>query len=96
MSSLPTTSPTPFAALIGLDWADQQQAGALLDETTGRIEQFTPPQQAEPIERERSLAQSRWAFRVLELYDSYGRVARMQRERRRHCCIPGNFPAYGL
>ena len=44
-----STPAEPFAALIGIDWADQQHAVALLDCTTGAIERSTLPQQPEAI-----------------------------------------------
>jgi len=67
MSSLPSTSAEPFAALIGIDWADQQHAVALFDCATGKTEHSTLPQQPEAIATWAAALQARFGDQPLAL-----------------------------
>jgi transposase len=65
MSSLPSTPPEPFAALLGIDWADQQHAVALWDCASGQIEHSTLPQQPEAIAAWATALQARFGGQPL-------------------------------
>lgn len=67
MSSLPPTSAESFAALIGIDWADQQHAVALFDCATGKTERSTLPQQPEAIAAWAAALHERFGGRPLAL-----------------------------